>query len=92
MASYEQVNNLAKNHTGWDRYLVGYLGSYRRFSAWVIVEHCLKAVFTNILHNIFVWSIFVVPGRERATLGSDPGNTGTLCMGRLSVIDSLLFV
>lgn len=33
-----------------------------------------------MLHIIFDCSIFVVPGRERATLGSDPGNTGTVCM------------
>ena len=44
------------------------------------VEHCRKTVFTNILHIIFDCSIFVVSGRERATLGSDPGNTDTLCM------------
>ena len=83
---------MAKNYTSRNRYLVGYLGSYWRISTWVIVEHCLKAVFTNILHIIFDCFIFVVPGRERATLGSDPGNTGTLCMGRLSVVDSLPFV
>ena len=58
----------------------------------MIIEHCLKTVFTNILHIVFDWSIFVVSGRERATLGSDPGNTDTSCMGRLSIIDSLLFV
>lgn len=45
-----------------------------------------------MLRIIFDCSIFVVPGRERATLGSDPGNTGTVCMRRLSIIDSLLFV
>lgn len=58
----------------------------------MIVEHCRKAVFTNILHIVFDWSIFVVPGRERATLGSDPGNTGTLCMGGLSIVDGPPFV
>lgn len=58
----------------------------------MIIKHCRKAVFTNILHIVFDWSIFVTPGRGRATLGSDPGNTGTLCMGRLSIIDSLPFV
>lgn len=45
-----------------------------------------------MLHIVFDWSIFVVSGREGATLGSDSGNTDTLCMGRLSIIDSLLFV
>lgn len=58
----------------------------------MIVEHCRKAVFTNILHIVFDWSIFVVSGRGRATLGSDSGNTDTLCMGRLSIVDSLPFV
>lgn len=83
---------MAKDHTSWDRHLVGYLGSYRRISTWVAVKHCRKAVFTNILHIIFDCYNFDAPGRERATLGSDSGNTGTVCMGRLSIVDSLLFV
>lgn len=51
---------MAKNHSGRNRYPVGYLGSYRRISAWVIVEHCRKTVFTSMLHNIFDCSNFVV--------------------------------
>ena len=57
----------------------------------MIVEHCLKTVFTNMLHIIFNWSIFVVLGKQRATLGSDPDDTNTLCMKGLSIIDSPFF-
>ena len=64
MASYEQINDLAKNHTSWDRYFIGYLGSHWRVSAWVVVEHCRKTVFTNMLHIIFDCSIFVVLGKQ----------------------------
>lgn len=33
-----------------------------------------------MLHIIFDCTIFVVSGREGATLGSDSGNTDTVCM------------
>lgn len=45
-----------------------------------MLETCRKTVFTNMLHVILDCSNFAKPGRERATLGSDSGNTGTVCM------------
>ena len=46
----------------------------------MIVEHCLKTVFTNMLRIIFDCCIFVVSGKQKATLGSDLDDTDTVCM------------
>lgn len=45
-----------------------------------MLDNCRKTVFTNMLRIIFDCTKFVAPGRQRATLGSDSDNTGTVCI------------